>query len=152
MTAGEGGIIITDDDDFERLARSAHDCGRLPGEWFYSHFSYGSNYRLSEWQGAVLLAQLSRLDEQTACRHANGRLLDWLLSDIPGIGPQSHDSRITRNGQYAYIFPLRQARLRRGRHRSLCRGIGSGRHSHASALSALASAGPVHEPGLIASG
>ena len=54
MTAGEGGMIITNDDDAERLLRSVHDCGRLPGEWFYSHFMYGSNYRLSEWQGAIL--------------------------------------------------------------------------------------------------
>ncbi|MCY4061122.1 MAG: DegT/DnrJ/EryC1/StrS family aminotransferase [Chloroflexi bacterium] len=104
MTAGEGGMIISNDDDFERLARATHDCGRLPGKWFYDHFVYGSNYRLSEWQGAVLLAQLSRLDEQTARRHRNGRLLDRRLSEIPGITPQSHDSRITRNGQYAYIF------------------------------------------------
>jgi len=104
MTAGEGGMIISNDDDFERLARATHDCGRLPGKWFYDHFVYGSNYRLSEWQGAVLLAQLSRLDEQTARRHRNGRLLDRSLSEIPGITPQSHDSRITRNGQYAYIF------------------------------------------------
>ncbi len=104
MTAGEGGMIISDDDDFERQARSAHDCGRLPGEWFYSHFQYGSNYRLSEWQGAVLLAQLSRLDAQTARRHQNGRLLDQLLSAIPGIRPQAQDPRVTRNGHYAYIF------------------------------------------------
>ena len=106
MTAGEGGIVISNDDDFERLARSTHDCGRMPGEWFYSHYIYGSNYRLSEWQGAVLLAQLTRLDDQTARRHQNGRLLDGLLSEIPGITPQSHDPRITRNGQYAYIFHL----------------------------------------------
>lgn len=104
MTAGEGGIIISNDDGFERLARSTHDCGRLPGEWFYDHFMYGSNYRLSEWQGAVLLAQLTRLEEQTARRHRNGRLLDRLLREIPGITPQSQDTRITRNGQYAYIF------------------------------------------------
>ncbi len=104
MTAGEGGMIISNDDDFERQARSTHDCGRMPGEWFYSHYIYGSNYRLSEWQGAVLLAQLTRLDEQTARRHKNGRLLDRLLGEIPGITPQSHDPRITRNGHYAYIF------------------------------------------------
>ena len=104
MTAGEGGMIISNDDDFERLARSTHDCGRMPGEWFYSHYIYGSNYRLSEWQGAVLLAQLTRLDEQTARRHENGRLLDRLLGEVPGITPQSHDARITRNGHYAYIF------------------------------------------------
>lgn len=104
MTAGEGGIIITNDDEFERKARSAHDCGRLPGEWFYSHFAYGSNYRLSEWQGAILSAQLTRLEEQTARRHANARLLDKLLADIPGITPQKLDDRCTRNGHYAYIF------------------------------------------------
>lgn len=104
MTAGEGGIIISDDDAFERQARSVHDCGRMPGEWFYSHFIYGSNYRLSEWQGAILNVQLSRLEEQTLHRHRNGRLLDKLFAEIPGITAQKCDPRCTRNGQYAYIF------------------------------------------------
>src|SRR6267378_2303795 len=104
MTAGEGGIIISNDDKLEVQARSVHDCGRMPGEWFYSHFIYGSNYRLSEWQGAVLQAQLGRLDEQTKVRHRNARLLDRLLGTIPGITPQKLDDRCTRNGQYAYIF------------------------------------------------
>jgi dTDP-4-amino-4,6-dideoxygalactose transaminase len=104
MTAGEGGIIISNNEEFERQARSVHDCGRMPGEWFYSHFIYGSNYRLSEWQGAVLQAQLGRLDEQTKVRHRNARLLDGLLGAIPGITPQKQDARCTRNGQYAHIF------------------------------------------------
>lgn len=104
MTAGEGGMVISNDDSFERNARSVHDCGRMPGEWFYSHFIYGSNYRLSEWQGAVLMAQLGRLDEQTRIRHQNARVLDRELSKIPGITPQKLDDRCTRNGQYAYIF------------------------------------------------
>jgi dTDP-4-amino-4,6-dideoxygalactose transaminase len=104
MTAGEGGIIISNDDTFERQARSVHDCGRMPGEWFYSHFIYGSNYRLSEWQGAILKVQLDRLEEQTLHRHRNGRLLDKLFAEIPGITSQKCDSRCTRNGQYAYIF------------------------------------------------
>ncbi len=104
MTAGEGGIIITSDDAFEKQARSVHDCGRMPGEWFYSHYINGSNYRLSEWQGAILGAQLTRLDEQTRHRHQNARLLDKLFSQIPGITPQTLDPRCTRNGHYAYIF------------------------------------------------
>src|SRR5713101_6762585 len=104
ITAGEGGIIIINDDAVERLARSVHDCGRMPGEWFYSHFIYGSNYRLSEWQGVILMAQLGRLDEQTRRRHQNARWLDRELSQIPGITPQKLDERCTRNGQYAYIF------------------------------------------------
>jgi dTDP-4-amino-4,6-dideoxygalactose transaminase len=104
MTAGEGGMIVSGDGAFARQARSVHDCGRLPGEWFYSHFINGSNYRLSEWQGAVLQAQLGRLDAQTQRRHANARLLDRLLGEIPGIAPQKLDARCTRNGHYAYIF------------------------------------------------
>lgn len=104
MTAGEGGMIISNNDRFEVQARSVHDCGRMPGQWFYSHYIYGSNYRLSEWQGAILNVQLSRLDEQTKRRHQNSRLLDRLLRKIPGITPQKLDERCTRSGQYAYIF------------------------------------------------
>jgi len=104
MTAGEGGIIISNDDIFEKQARSVHDCGRMPGQWFYSHYINGSNYRLSEWQGAVLSVQLKRLDEQTQRRHRNARRLDQLLSQVPGITPQKLDPRCTRNGHYAYIF------------------------------------------------
>lgn len=104
MTAGEGGCIVTNDDAFERKARSVHDCGRLPGEWFYSHFQYGSNYRLSEFLGAILRVQLGRLDEQTKRRHANGLLLDRLLADVEGITPQKMPAEVTRNGHYAYIF------------------------------------------------
>jgi len=111
MTAGEGGIIISSDDKFEVQARSVHDCGRMPGEWFYSHFIYGSNYRLSEWQGAILNVQLSRLDEQTQRRHHNARLLDQLLGEIPGITPQKLDERCTRNGHYAYIFHVNKKKL-----------------------------------------
>jgi 3-amino-5-hydroxybenzoate synthase len=104
MTAGEGGIIITNSPDLERKARSVHDCGRMPGEWFYSHFIYGSNYRLSEWQGAVLSQQLTRLPEQTKKRTQNAAFLDKELPKIAGITPQRHDPRATVNGHYAYIF------------------------------------------------
>src|SRR5204862_5432692 len=83
----------------------------MPRERFYSHFIYGSNYRLSEWQGAVLSAQLTRLDEQTAHRHKNARLLDRLLGAIAGITPQKLASQCTRNGQYAYIFHVDRSAL-----------------------------------------
>lgn len=104
MTAGEGGIIITNDDQLERLARSVHDCGRMPAEWFYAHFIYGSNYRLSEWQGAILNQQLKRLDNQAALRSQNAAYLNTALAEIEGITPQALDARCTRNGHYAYIF------------------------------------------------
>lgn len=104
MTAGEGGIILTNSAELERIARSVHDCGRMPGEWFYSHFIYGSNYRLSEWQGAVLSQQLRRLPQQTSTRSRNAAYLDAELAKIEGITPQRLDPRATVNGHYAYIF------------------------------------------------
>jgi dTDP-4-amino-4,6-dideoxygalactose transaminase len=109
MTAGEGGMVVTNRDDLEIRARSAHDCGRMPGEWFYSHYMYGSNYRLSEWQGAVLSQQLSRLDEQAALRTRNSTFLDETLPEIEGITPQALDPRCALNGHYAYIIHYNKA-------------------------------------------
>jgi len=96
MTAGEGGIIVTNDPELEKKARSIHDCGRMPGEWFYSHFIYGSNYLLSQ--------QLTRADELTPIRTRNAAFLDKTLAQIDGITPQKEDPRVTCNGHYAYIF------------------------------------------------
>ena len=104
MTAGEGGIVITNDDALEVRLRSVHDCGRMPGEWFYAHFRYGGNYRLSEWQGGILRNQLARLDDQAAIRTRNAALLRTWLAEIEGITPQTLDPRCTRHGYYAFIF------------------------------------------------
>lgn len=104
MTAGEGGIVVTNDEDLAVRIRSVHDCGRMPGQWFYAHYTYGSNYRLSEWQGAVLTQQLNRLDEQAAVRSRSAAYLNKALLEIEGIRPQALDPRTTRHGHYCYIF------------------------------------------------
>jgi 3-amino-5-hydroxybenzoate synthase len=104
LTAGEGGAVVTNDPELERKARSIHDCGRLPGEWFYAHFQYGSNYRMTEWQGAILRKQLERLPAQGEIRTRNAAYLDQALGKIPGITPQRQDIHCTQNGHYAYIF------------------------------------------------
>jgi len=109
LTAGEGGVVVTNDPELAKKARSVHDCGRMPEKWFYGHFIYGSNYRMSEWQGAILRKQLERLPGQTKIRTRNALLLNEKLPLIPGIVPQTRDSRCTCNGHYAYIFRYDQA-------------------------------------------
>jgi dTDP-4-amino-4,6-dideoxygalactose transaminase len=109
MTAGEGGIVVTNDPDLERMIRSVHDCGRMPGEWFYAHFIYGSNYRLSEWQGAILRVQLQRADELNELRQRSVAFLDREMPKIEGITPQVLDPRVTCNAHYAYIFHVDSA-------------------------------------------
>jgi dTDP-4-amino-4,6-dideoxygalactose transaminase len=104
LTAGEGGIILTNSEQYERLCRSYHNCGRLPEGVWYEHHLIGGNYRMTEWQGALLLAQMSRLDEQTCQRAANGAYLNARLAEIPGIRPLARGRGETRHSYHLYIF------------------------------------------------
>lgn len=106
MTGGEGGAIVSADDDVLARARSFADCGRRPGEWFYSHYLLGGNYRMTEWQGAVLLAQLERFPDQQARRAANADWLNERLAQIPGVHPQARDPRCTSQGNYCYVVRI----------------------------------------------
>src|SRR6478735_8757971 len=61
INAGEGGIVITNDSELAELCWSLHNVGRVRGGEWYQHEILGWNFRMTEWQGAVLLAQLDRL-------------------------------------------------------------------------------------------
>lgn len=106
MTAGEGGAVISRDPDTAARVRSFADCGRRPGEWFYRHFVLGGNFRMTEWQAAVLLAQLGRFPEQTARRNENGSWLAAQLREIPGVIPQARDPRTSSQGYYVFIVRI----------------------------------------------
>ncbi|MEK7408348.1 MAG: DegT/DnrJ/EryC1/StrS family aminotransferase [Acidobacteriota bacterium] len=91
ITAGEGGAVVTNDPVlFERAARF-HDLGGLrpPHEqvvgqarldWFF-----GVNFRMNEFSGGVLLAQLRKLDAIVAAIRANARRVYSGVRDLPGI-------------------------------------------------------------------
>jgi len=104
MTSAEGGIVTTDSDKVAELAWSYQNCGRVPGGAWYGHKNLGWNLRLTEFQAAILLAQLQRLDEQTAIRNRNGAYLDEHLGQIPGIEVMPRDERIDTHGYHLYIF------------------------------------------------
>ena len=104
LNSGEGGILTTNDDALADACRSIHNCGRIAGGAWYEHHVISANYRLSEFQGAILNAQLTRLDEQTTRRDRNGLYLDSKLAKIPGITPQKRDATCTRNAYHLYLF------------------------------------------------
>jgi len=104
ITCGEGGIIVTNDGDLYLKAWSLHNCGRLPDKAWYEHYLPGSNYRMTEFQAAILLAQMERFDEQTERRIENATYLTNKLSRIDGIKPLKEDERVTRNPYHLYIF------------------------------------------------
>ena len=71
MTAGEGGMLTTNDTGFAERAWSLMDQGRKPGGGWFHHFVLASNYRITGLHAAVLLAQLERLPEQICRRTRN---------------------------------------------------------------------------------
>ena len=104
MTAGEGGVLICNDEKLRDRAWAYADCGRVKGEWFYHHATVGSNLRMTEWQGAVLLAQLHRFPEQNRVRNENAVALNAALDEIPGIRSPRRDNRMDSQGNYCFIF------------------------------------------------
>ena len=106
MTGGEGGAVVSTDPAVIERAASFANCGRRPGEWFYSHYVLGGNYRMTEWQGAVLLAQLDRFEEQQQRRDRHAALLNAELAAIPGVHPQTRDPRCDRQGNYCYVVRI----------------------------------------------
>ncbi len=108
LTSGEGGIVVTDDQDLAEKAYSYHHIGRISGRPFYEFHRVASNLRMTEWQGAILLTQLSRLDEQTETRERNTQYLAKGLREIPGLAPINRDPRVTRWGFYYWNFKYHQ--------------------------------------------
>jgi dTDP-4-amino-4,6-dideoxygalactose transaminase len=104
MTAGEGGVLICNDETLRDRAWAYADCGRVNGEWFYHHTTYGSNMRMTEWQGAVLQGQLRRFPEQNRRRNENARALGAALDAIPGVAAPRRDPRMDSQGYYCYVF------------------------------------------------
>lgn len=111
MTAGEGGIFITDDAELAELCRSFTHCGRTAGSAWYDHDVLGSNLRMTEFQAAILIAQLKRLPQQVARRQSNAALLNELLRDQPGLQLPPVSSRMTRRSYHMYIFRLKESVL-----------------------------------------
>jgi|SRR5581483_6565521 len=104
LNAGEGGMVLTNDRALAERAWSIANVGRIPDGAWYQHELMGWNHRLTEFQGALLLAQLERLPEQFERRERNARYLDRELARIPGIRPQARDERVTGHAHHLYIF------------------------------------------------
>ena len=108
LTCGEGGAVTANDDELGEKAFSFHHIGRIKGRPFYEFHRVASNMRMTEWQGAILLCQLARLDEQTETRERNIKHLAEGLKDIPGVDAIDRDPRVTRWGFYYWNFHYRQ--------------------------------------------
>ncbi|WP_306061597.1 DegT/DnrJ/EryC1/StrS family aminotransferase [Natronococcus wangiae] len=98
LPAGEGGIVVTDDDVLAERARTMQNIGRAHGETGYRHYALSSNSRLSDLQAALAAAQLEKLPAENDLRERNEARLLEELETIDGIRTKPRDDRITARG------------------------------------------------------
>ena len=103
ITAGEGGIVLTNDEDLAAKAFAYHHIGRIAGRPFYEHHLVGWNFRMTEFDAAVLLAQLDRLEEQAQRREDNANFLCEQLKGIDGIRLLRREPYMTRISWHSFI-------------------------------------------------
>jgi len=107
LNSGEGGAVLTNDDQFADAAYAFHYQGvghRVAGSNFVYGGTRGSNLRLCEFQGSLLVAQMTRVLEQTNRRTENAAYLSQMLAEIPGIKPAKLYEQATRSAYHLYMF------------------------------------------------
>ena len=108
LSGGEGGAVLTNDEDFaERIYRCHNNCtGRrttaLDGAYAMVR---AFNFRMSEFPAAVLRAQLKHVETFQAVREANGRYLNKLLAEIPGVYPTKMAEHL-QSAWHLYMFRI----------------------------------------------
>jgi len=106
---GEGGAIVSDDDEFMDRCYSYHNYGNpygtAAGTVGAGTIMAGTKLRLTEYQAAIGLAQMKRLEEQTETRNINAAYLKSQIKDIPGILPYELNPGVTRAA--FHLFPFR---------------------------------------------
>lgn len=107
ITTGEGGLIITDDDDLAAMCKSMRNQGRnVDGKWL-SHIRLGYNYRLSDINCVLGIAQMERLEDILTRRERVANMYNKKLAGIAGIKLpyQAPDNKWSR---FVYVIHLEE--------------------------------------------
>ena len=98
MTCGEGGLIIVNNKEYERRVKLFIDKAWGYGDPNPDHYFLALNYRMTELQGAVALAQLRKVKSVVDSRVRNAELMNELLQGIEGV----HRPKVTKHGKHVY--------------------------------------------------
>ena len=118
MTAGEGGALTTSDPELYEKLDALRNCGRRPepdaarkGEGIYGSegdFIQSGNYRMTDFQAALLIQALRRLPGHNKVRDKNAQYFNAQLAQIPGVLPMRRDKRETTEAYYNFSFRYQQ--------------------------------------------
>lgn len=104
LTAGEGGALSTNNEEIGEDAWSIMNCGRRKDRQWYEHFILGSNFRMTEFQAAILLKQLAKVEGQMKIRDKNAAYLAKRLKEVEGIAPLEAYPQTTRHAHHLFIM------------------------------------------------
>jgi len=106
LPCGEGGAVIGNDEEIMDRCYSYHNCGRPHGsvKRTSSYPIIGTNRRMTEYQAAILLSQMKRLEKDTQMRNENAHYLTSKIKEIPGIIPHKLYEGVTRAAYHLYPF------------------------------------------------
>lgn len=127
ITTGEGGMILTNDEEIASLCRSLRNQGRGEGGGWLQHERLGYNYRLSDINCALGVAQLARIDEILAKRERVAQMYNQRLKEIDGVEIPYVSPKV-KMSWFVYVIRLSEEYSREDRDRILQelkrRGIG----------------------------
>jgi len=106
MTTGEGGMIVTGDEDLAAACRSLRNQGRAEGGGWLEHVQLGYNYRLPDILCALGRSQVSRLEEFVAGRERVARSYIARLTEIPGVIPPAPARPGERISWFVFVVRL----------------------------------------------
>jgi dTDP-4-amino-4,6-dideoxygalactose transaminase len=104
LTAGEGGALSTNNEEMGEDAWSIMNCGRRKDRQWYEHFILGSNFRMTEFQAAILLKQLVKVEGQMKTRDKNAAYLAKRLREVEGVVPLETYPQTTRHAHHLFIM------------------------------------------------
>jgi len=106
ITTGEGGVVTTHSEDEYELLKSLRNQGRsYESRWFH-HVRLGFNYRFTDLQAAVGIAQLEKLDRILELRSAAAARYARLLGDVDGVEPPLADDAEHTRSWFVYVVKL----------------------------------------------
>lgn len=106
MTTGEGGMIVTDRDDWDALFRSLRNQGRDVFDAWLNHTRLGYNYRLDEMSAALGVAQLGRIEELLSKRQRVAQMYNERLEEVEGVTIPFVVPTTTRMSWFVYVIRL----------------------------------------------
>jgi len=85
ITTGEGGMVVTNNEEIAEKAKTLRDLAYGKGERRFLHSDIGFNYRMTNLQAAIGVAQMDKIDQSVETRRRNAHLYNSLLKDREGI-------------------------------------------------------------------